>query len=284
MNVLTITNLTFREAWRKKLFWMALGLGLAFIVLFAVGFHFVLNDIEHNSRAARQGAAALNLLVNEVSGGLLIMGLFAVNVLIVMMTALTSAGAISGEIDSHTIQTIATKPVHRWEIVAGKWLGFAVMLVMYIIFMAGGLMTAVYLRSGFLPPNIVPALALLSLEGLIVLSVTIFGGTLFSTLATGVLVFMLYGIAFVGSWVEQIGALLKSETAVQVGIVASLIMPSETMWRMASDLLQSPLIRRADIPLITLYSKPSPAMAVYAVVYMGLFLAGALYRFSARDL
>ena len=38
MNVLTITNLTFREAWRKKIFWLALVLGVAFLILFAIGF------------------------------------------------------------------------------------------------------------------------------------------------------------------------------------------------------------------------------------------------------
>jgi hypothetical protein len=40
MNILTITNMTFREAWRKKIFWLALVLGVAFLILFAIGFHY----------------------------------------------------------------------------------------------------------------------------------------------------------------------------------------------------------------------------------------------------
>jgi ABC-type transport system involved in multi-copper enzyme maturation permease subunit len=122
------------------------------------------------------------------------------------------------------------------------------------------------------------------LEGLIVLSITTFGGTLFSTLANGVLVFMLYGIAFAGSWVEQIGAALKSETAIQVGVIASLIMPSETMWRMASNLMQPALIKEMEFPLINLYSQPSQAMVVYAFIYIAAFLGVALYQFNRRDL
>ncbi len=284
MHTLTITNLTFREAWRKKLFWLALGLGLAFLVLFAIGFHFILQEILSHSRESARGPAALNLLTSQVSGVFLILGLYAVNFLMVMMATLTSVGAISGEISSHTIQTIATKPLHRWEIIAGKWLGYALMLVLYAVFMAGGLILVIYFSTGYLPPNILPGLALLTLEGLIVLSIATFGGTVFSTLANGVLVFMLYGIAFAGSWIEQIGAALKSETAIQVGIIASFIMPSEAMWRMVSDLMQPTLVRETGFPLVSNFTTPSNAMVVYAVIYMVVFMSGAFYTFNKRDL
>jgi hypothetical protein len=95
---------------------------------------------------------------------------------------------------------------------------------------------------------------------------------------------MLYGIAFVGSWVEQIGAVLESETAIQVGIIASLIMPSETMWRLASDLMQPLVIKNAEFSPIIVYSKPSQAMVIYAVIYTAVLLAGALHQFGKRDL
>jgi ABC-type transport system involved in multi-copper enzyme maturation permease subunit len=201
-----------------------------------------------------------------------------------MMSALTSVDSISGEISSHTIQTIATKPIRRWEIVMGKLLGQTIMLIVYVLFMAGGLILEVNLMTGYLPPNILPGLSLMVLEGLIVFSITAVGGTYLSTLANGVLVFMLYGIAFAGSWVEQIGAVFKSETAILVGIVASLIMPSEAMWRMASDLMQPILIRQQAFPLINLYSKPSTAMVVYAGIYMIVLVALALRQFNRRDL
>jgi len=202
----------------------------------------------------------------------------------VMMSALTSAGAISGEISSHTIQTIATKPIHRWEIVAGKLLGQSIMLIFYVIFMAGGLILEVYLMTGYLPPNIIPGLALMALEGLVVLSITTLGGTIFSTMANGVLVFMLYGIAFAGSWVEQIGAALESQTAVQVGVIASLIMPSETLWRMASAQMQSKITAAVEFPLVTLYSEPSAAVPIYAILYIAVFFFVAIRQFGKRDL
>jgi ABC-type transport system involved in multi-copper enzyme maturation permease subunit len=234
MHILTITDLTFREAWRKKIFWLALVLGVGFLLLFGIGFNFILIEVTQNSRIASQSPAMANILKNEVSGVFLILGLFAINFLIIAMTALTSVDSISGEISTHTIQTIATKPIRRWEIVSGKLIGLTLMLIGYVVFMAGGLILLVFLMTGYLPPNILPGLSLMILAGLIVYSITTLGGTYLSTLANGVLVFMLYGIAFAGSWVEQIGAALQSETAILVGIVSSLIMPSEAMWRMAS--------------------------------------------------
>jgi ABC-type transport system involved in multi-copper enzyme maturation permease subunit len=255
MHILTITDLTFREAWRKKIFWLALVLGVGFLLLFGIGFNFILIEVTQNSRIASQSPAMANILKNEVSGVFLILGLFAINFLIIAMTALTSVDSISGEISTHTIQTIATKPIRRWEIVSGKLIGLTLMLIGYVVFMAGGLILLVFLMTGYLPPNILPGLSLMILAGLIVYSITTLGGTYLSTLA-----------------------------AILVGIVSSLIMPSEAMWRMASDLMQPVLVSRIEMPLINSYSKPSPAMIVYAGLYIAVLLAAALRHFSKRDL
>ena len=56
------------------------------------------------------------------------MGLFVVNFLVVLVSILTTVGAISGESSSHTVQAIDTKPKRRWEIVLGKRLGHAMMV------------------------------------------------------------------------------------------------------------------------------------------------------------
>ncbi|MEZ4518369.1 MAG: hypothetical protein R3C44_16625 [Chloroflexota bacterium] len=50
-------------------------------------------------------------------------------------------------------------------------------------------------------------------------------------LSNGVLAFSLFGIAFLGGWVEQIGALLQNEAAVNIGIITSLIMPADILWK-----------------------------------------------------
>src|SRR5207247_2781586 len=132
----------------------------------------------------------------------------------------------------------------------------------YMALLGGGIMLSVYLRSGYVSPN-PAAVLLLAVEALVLLSLSLLGGTFLSTLTNGVALFMLYGLAFIGAWVEQIGALLRSSAAVRVGIVTSLLLPVEALWRRAAYLMQPPLINNAPTPFST-SSVPSPAMVVYA--------------------
>ena len=128
-------------------------------------------------------------------------------------------------------------------------------------------------------------MALMVMQGLLLLSLTIAGGTRLSSLANGVMAFMLYGVAFIGGWVEQIGAMLRNETAVDIGIIASLLMPSEVLWKKAFALFQPAF---ASNPLMAgpfaVGSQPSDLMLWYAVGYIVALLGLALWSFSARDL
>src|SRR5690349_4050211 len=224
-----ITRLTFREAQRRRLLWIGLGLGAVFVILFSVGYYFAFQEVSKDN----PGFISREIYINQFSGVMLSAGLYVVNFLVVMVTVLTSVGAIASEISSQTIHALASKPIRRWEIVLGKWLGLAIMLMIYTLLLAAALMTSVWLISGYVPNNPLPALGILVLEGLTVLSVTLLGSTLMSTLANGVVIFMLYGVAFVGGWVEQIGTIAGSMTARDIGIASSLFMPSEALWRYA---------------------------------------------------
>lgn len=277
MNTLIIAELTIRETHRRRILWVAFLMGLGFLAIFALGFHYVIADIQSVSFEQTE--------VNMVSGILLTAGLYATNFLITLMAVLVSVTTVSGEIDSHTIETLITKPVHRWEVVLGKWVGFAALLLVYTVFLAGGLMVAVYVRSGFSMQNIPQGMGLIVLEGLIVLSICIAGGTRLSTLANGALAFTLYGMAFLGGWVEQIGAAFQNETAVNIGIIVSLLMPGETLWKKALVLFQ-PRVTNMSFQAgpFTVFSQPSDLMVWYGVGYMAILLAFALYSFSKRDL
>ena len=63
-----------------------------------------------------------------------------------------------------------------------------------------------------------------------------------STLAAGVAAIGLHGVAFLGGWIEEIGRVAGSPTAEQVGVFASLLFPSEALWRRAVYELQRPTL------------------------------------------
>jgi len=275
--VLIIARLTFHEARRRRILLLGLLLGLAFLALFSLGVYYVQRDLILSGNV--QGRA-----VREVYGFLSMAGLYVVNFLIIMMAALISVDTLSGEIASGTIQTIVTKPLRRWQVVLGKWLGFTAMLGLYLVLMAGGVILAVRILGDYGTPNAGLGLGLMALEGALVLTLSILGGTRLSTLANGVLVFGLYGLAFVGSWLEQIGALVRNQTLIDIGIVSSLLMPSEALWRLASYQMQSPLTRDLGMSPFAALSLPSPAMVVYAILYMAAALGLAMLLLHRRDL
>ena len=277
MPIFVIARLTIREAQRRRLLWVALFMGLAFLLVFGLAFHFIRLDIE------RQVAASEDL--SFVSVLLLTAGLYAVNLLVNVVAVLVSVTTLSGEIESHTIDAIVTKPIPRWQVVIGKWLGFAVLVLGYLALLVSGLMLIVYLRSGFYMDNIVRGVLMMALAALLVLTVSIAGGTRLSTIANGVMTFMLFGIAFLGGLVEQVGALIRNPAAVNVGIVSSLIMPADSLWKKATAYFQpSDVTNPFELGPFAAITEPSTLMVIYAVLYLLVLLAFALWSFSRREL
>ena len=276
--VAVIARLTFREAARRWVLWVAFGLGLLFLIIYAIGFNEMEKDI------IRQSSGGNSLLAAEMHSFFLLAGMYVVNFLASIMTVLTSVDTLSGEISSGTIHTMVSKPVPRWQIVLGKWIGFAGMLTLYLLLMAGGLMLVGYLVAGAVLTNFLQGWLLMWLTILLLLGVSLLGGTILTTLANGVLVFGLWGVAFIGGWIEQFGSFMHSQAAVNVGIVTSLILPSEAMWRRAAFEMQSPLVGALNVSPFTSNTAPSLVMVVYAVIYALVVLWAAMRRFSRRDL
>jgi ABC-type transport system involved in multi-copper enzyme maturation permease subunit len=150
--------------------------------------------------------------------------------------------------------------------------------------MSGGVAGLAYLLNGVVIQSLGWVLALMWLESLVLLSVSFLGGTRLSTLATGVLAVGLHGLAFFGGWIEEFGAMAGSQTAVLIGQVASVIMPSESLWRRAAYEVQKPIIGGLGTGPFTSGSVPSDLMIVYAAFYMLAALGLAVFLFQQRDL
>src|SRR5436309_14602379 len=158
------------------------------------------------------------MIRNQILNFLSTAGLYAVNFLTIAMGALVSADTLAGEISSGTIQTIVAKPLRRSDVVLGKWLGFAVLLAIYLLLMSGGVALIVLLEGGYKLRHLAAGVGLIYLESILIMSVSLACSSTFSSLATGGIVFGLYGLGIIGGWVEQIGSALRNQTAVHLGI------------------------------------------------------------------
>jgi len=274
--VCVIASITFREAARKKILWTALVVGIGFVIVFGAGLHYQLTDLRNSNIAP--------FLRYQLLSATLMIGLYTVDLLAVVMTILTSLDTISGEIASGTIQAIATKPVARWHILIGKWAGFVVMLAIYVAAMFGGTLAAGYWIAGVTLQDPIRGGLLVYLECLLVLTATFLVGTWLSTLTNGVIVLGLHGLAFLGGWLEQMSGFAQGSGLVTLGVISSLIMPTEAIWRRAAFLMQPPLAGALQSSPFANVSVPSVTMVGYAGCYLLLMLALAIYHFQRRDL
>ncbi len=284
MATFIIARLTFLEAVRRRILLAAFLLGVAFLLLYSFGFYMMQHEVTRPGSNTEVGSA---ILKGGLDNFLTLAGLYAVNFLAIAMGALVSADTLAGEISSGTIQALVTKPVRRMEIVFGKWLGFAGLLALYLVLMIGGVMAVAYVLDGYVVPNVANGIALIYLETLLIMTITLMCSSMLSTLATGGAIFGLYGIALIGGWVEQFGAILQNNAAINIGIVSSLLPTSEALWRRAEYEMTPAIAQVLGIsfsgPMITA-SVPSALMVVYAGVYLVIALAFAVRIFARRDL
>ena len=243
-----VAGVTLREAARRKLLWMALlaaGLLLAF---FAIALR--LQVLEFAGRPMSP------FVRYQVESGMLMIGLYICSLLAVVMTILTSIDTIAGEISSGTIHAVAAKPLARWQILVGKFAGFVAMITVYVALTFASTVAVAYSITGVLPEHPLRGFTLIVAECMVVLTVTFFLGTGFS----------------------------QSAHIVSLGVVSSLIMPTESLWRRAAFEMQTPLAGSLSFSPFANVSIPSVAALVYAAVFAVCVGVGALWRMSERDL
>nr|WP_202409145.1 ABC transporter permease [Deinococcus xianganensis] len=284
-----IAELSLREATRKRLVSVLLVLSALFLGFFLFGVYRLELTLDQRAVDAgldgRSPTGAANLPVMFSA----LFGMYLVYFLGSLMGVLSTVGAVSGDIENGVMQSVIARPVSRAQLVAGRWLGFTAVNVAYVALLAAGLLGGVRLITGYTPPEALPAAALLLLAVTVLTSLTVLGSTLFTTLANGIGVFVLYGVGFTGGILSAIGTLADTPTLTTLGRVANALMPTNALWLGASYHLQPEIMRqvgevsRGANPFTS--SVPvDPLLVVWAAALAGLGLAGAMWRFSRRDL
>jgi len=270
-----MAQVTFLEAARRKILWLAGIAGVAFLGLFWTALHSMLRSMAPNITpvARLEGVRMMTMMV-----------LYAGSMMTSLMAALISCDTLSGEIASGTIHAIATKPVHRWCLVLGKWIGFIAILALYVLLIEGGTIAIGWIEGRHATPHAGAALGLIGLQAVVLLGVTMLCSTRLSALTSGACSLGLYGIAFLGGWIEQFGALRHVKACVDLGILASLVMPSDALWRRVAMKVQPPIMGAAGIGPFSSSIVPDNAMVIYAVIYSLAAIVIAQIIFGRRDL
>jgi len=78
----------------------------------------------------------------------------AVGFLLALLTIFLSTSTLAGDLRDKRIETIATKPIARWQIVVGKWLG--VMLLNVALVLVSGVVSYMLVRHVIGSPSVAP--------------------------------------------------------------------------------------------------------------------------------
>lgn len=281
--ILVMARFTFQEAMRKKVLIAGIILTGVYLFLFGLGLHLIRGQVH-----------AMDMMTGMT---LFSMGLYLAAFLTVLVAAFTGVAAISGEIESGTAYALLTKPVSRAQILLGKFLGAALMLGLYAALFFFALWGLLVWQCDIVLPGVVGMLPVFMLQAFVMLGLSFLGSTLFSTLANGITLFLLYGVALVGGMIEQIGALAgqfggqNTSALVNIGIATSLLLPCDALYRrIVFVLVQSNSgldfmgALTGGLGPLGAASVPSAWMVVYAAAYLFVCLALATYFFSRRDI
>jgi Cu-processing system permease protein len=140
------------------------------------------------------------------------------------------------------------------------------------------------LITGFVQAHVPMAVALMILQGTVLLSVVVAGGARLTTIANGMIAFGFYSVAVVGGWIEQIGVMMGDSGARYIGTAISLVSPTDALWRRAVYLLQPPVMAQVSMTPFSPASVPSVAMIWWAVAFAAGALALAAIWFEKRSL
>jgi ABC-2 type transport system permease protein len=281
VSTLIVARWTLLEAVRRRLVLAAVLLSAAFVVLFAVAFSILYG----RARSLEDQDGVFLVFAGTLQT---VLGLYAVQFLAAFLALLLSVGAISSEVESGTLHAVLARPLRRSEYLLGRWLASAGLLAGYVTVMATALLLVARVVADYQPVDPVRAVLLMVLEAVLLLTVGLLGSTFLPTLANGVVLFSLFGLAWMGGIVEFVGDTVGNQTMVDLAVAVSLLFPSDAIWRAASYYLQPPTflgvaVSRGGIPFASL-TPPTAALLAWALAYPAAALLGALRTFARRDL
>jgi len=276
-----IMSISFKEIYQKKVFWLGLILSIGYLVLYGIGVHLIYKDM----------ATTELFYKGMIEAQIMSLGFYFAVFLTAFVVVLTASGSVSAEVENGIMYSVASKPISRNEIILGKFFGIGSIIIVYASFLylavlLINLMMGANLAAGLSLSNILKGLIYFDLVPVTLLAVTLLGSSLTNTIGAGIISIILYGLASVGGMLEQFGVMLNNNHLVNVGIISSLIMPSDALYRkMTTSLFEQEGINILSIsPFGGSASEPSVWMVAYGIAYIIVVVVITLRVFNQKDL
>lgn len=283
--VITFAKLTVWEASRRRLL-MALVI-LTLVIIAGTGY--LMSRLWTISGPG--GSPPSEVEVRLVASQLLVVITFMFAAVLALSSVMVASPSIYADVESGLVLSMLSRPVRRADMVFGKWLGLAVLVLVY----AGGSGTleliGIDLTTGYVPPHPVALIAYVAGMGIILLTLALFVSTRLPGMTGGIIGLAAYFIAWVGGILGGVGAALDNDSLRHAGTVISLLVPTDQLWRgavysmePASVLATARAAGRALAGNPFLVTEPPPfAFLAWTVIWVVGLLALTVWSFRARE-
>lgn len=280
---MTIFRATLSEALGRRIVlwgWIASGL---LVAMFGVAFVFLYREINPSTD--------LSAMVQHVAiGGIFtILGLYVGSFLSAFLAMTLAAGSVAPEADSGVLQAVVVRPLPRWRWYLERWAGLSTMSAVYVVVMTLALLLVARVVAGYEPSSVLGLLAMLVVQVVFLVTVGMLLSCRLSHVATGVVLFIYFGIAWLGGFIGWIGGLASKSELTAIGTLVTLVAPSDALWKAASSYAVPqgmPSLSGnglSDLPFMSSL-EPSPWYLAWAVVWTLVLLGLGVRTFSRRDL
>jgi Cu-processing system permease protein len=282
--VLTIAGYGFREAVRRRVFTVVVLLTAAFLVLFWMANHYVFTRL-----STITPPTDIHVDTRTFAGAFLLgLAMFATLFLGVVLAVFLTLGVVSGDAERGLLQPLVVRPVGRATLLLSRFLGAAVVCIVYVLAVYGIALAIIDQTGHWTPPSkLAPGLELAG-GVVIVIALSILGSVVLSSTANGIAVFMLFGAGLTAGLLGTIGHALNSHAIKHASTIAAWVLPFEALYQDGLRLIAS---NTTGIAGFLLQLGPFGGayvhgwgIRVWSAGYLVVALALAVFAFSRRDL
>ena len=210
-----------------------------------------------------------------------------------MTAAFLAAPAIAADLETGVAHALLARPIRRADYVIGRWIGLVVIVAAYAA--GSGLLeiAAVRLVTGYAPPQPPMAVAFLSAQAIVLLTLALLCSTRLPAIAAGAICVVVYGLGWMAGVFAGIGRVFDAGPLVAVAEASRWLLPSDGLWRGTIYSLEPPAVvlvalgrggPAADAnPFFASTPPPLPFLA-WSVAWIVLVLALTVISLDRRDL
>ena len=278
--VLTIAGLTLREASRRKVLRSIGVLTIALLVLSAWGFSRLAAEGEFGTLTTGESRLVASQLLNLV--------MFGMSLITALGTAFLAGPTVAGEVESGVALSVLARPVRRWQVLLGKWLGLVAFGSGFVVVAGLAQCLVVQLTVGYWPPQPVVAMLFLAGQTVVLLTLALLLSSVVSPMASGVVAVGLFGATWIAGVVGGIGQALGNDGVARVGVISRIILPTDGLWRGAMHALQDPAafsqfgFEMDGFPFLSEASL-SPVYLGWVVLWVAMVWGLTALAFNRRD-